>query len=206
VARLAGPGNRDVLPVKPPEDLAGGRLDLRQGLTQAGQPGSAHFGQHQAARGPVKQRSADEILERANMTRDRRLRQRQFLCRAGEILMPGRGLERPDVVQRRKVLHRYALQSVLADADKKNGVQPLISPRNGRTKAAARSTAASPGIRSTTCKAISTVMIPKGTIPVDASAPSGTQRVSASTTGSGPTNSGTNAGSADPKEISAVAK
>ena len=68
---------------------------------------------------------------------------------------------------------------------------------NARTKAAARSTATSPGTRSTTCKPISTVMIPKGTTPVDASAISGTQRVSANTTGSGPTNSGTNAGSAE---------
>ena len=55
------------------------RLELHQHVVRGAEQHLALLGQHQAARMAVEQRHADILLQRADLPRDRRLRQTQRL-------------------------------------------------------------------------------------------------------------------------------
>ena len=71
--------------------------DLEQGPPDGRQPG--------LALGPVEQGDAIGRLEIANLLGDRRLRDVQLLCRAGEAAGLGDGVEGPDL----RIFHRKIL-------------------------------------------------------------------------------------------------
>ena len=68
---------------------------------------AAGFGEHEALALAIEQLDAELGLERLDLVADRALGDEQLLGRAGEALVPRRGLEGLQGVQRRKALpHR----------------------------------------------------------------------------------------------------
>ena len=68
-------------------------LELHQHVMRGAEQHLALLGQHQAARMAVEQRHADIVLQRADLPRDRRLRQAQRLGGMGERPGLSRGVK-----------------------------------------------------------------------------------------------------------------
>ena len=82
-------------------------LELDQHVMRGAEQHLALLGQHQAARVAVEQRHADILLERADLPRDRRLRQMQLLGGMGERASLRRGVKHAQLVP----VQRHAVPS-----------------------------------------------------------------------------------------------
>src|SRR5690606_5194016 len=71
-------------------------------LAQGGQGGLRRVGQQQALGRALEQRRAHVVLEVLDLLGDRARGHRQLVGGAAEVQVPGRGLERPERVERRK--------------------------------------------------------------------------------------------------------